>query len=90
MIVQKRIDLGLLKEELAAAGVAVGALGRAGDDLFTYDAAGARAELPQAAEAVVAAHTAPPREPDRLRRLRQAGTTAEIKAALLAYLEGRD
>jgi hypothetical protein len=51
------VDLEQLKTELATAGVAVTALGTIGDTLVTYDASGAPADLPPAANAVVAAHT---------------------------------
>lgn len=53
----KAIDFEQLKAELTAAGVSVTGLGTNGDNLITYDAAGAPADLPQAATAVVAAHT---------------------------------
>lgn len=57
----KRVVLSQLEAELTAAGVAVPHhLGLAGDDLHTYDAAGAAAELPAGAAAVVAAHVPPP------------------------------
>lgn len=69
MIITRRIDLLLLQEELATAGILVTALGTSGpnsatpaapENLFTYDAAGAAAELPPGSAPVVDAHVAPP------------------------------
>jgi hypothetical protein len=65
MIVEKRIDLPLLEQELAAAAVAVNALGTFVDDqqqtnLHTYDVSGAAIDLPPEAVPVVDAHVAPP------------------------------
>jgi hypothetical protein len=59
VIVTKAVDLLALHAELTAAGVALPRpLGRAGDDLHTYDAAGVPADLPAAAAPVVEAHNA--------------------------------
>lgn len=56
----KRVDLVQLRQELAAAGITLGALGTAGDDLTTYDADGKPQEMPAGAGAVVDAHVPPP------------------------------
>lgn len=45
-----------LQQELATAGIVVPALGQTGDDLHTYDAAGAYLDLPAGAAPVVANH----------------------------------
>lgn len=55
--VNKVVDLEQLKDELAAAGITVGALGRDADSVFTYNAAGQATDLPNGSAAVVAAHT---------------------------------
>lgn len=81
---RKRVDLPQLQAELIAAGVNVPALGTAGDDLHTYDAAGDSADLPPAAAAVIAAHVPVPTK-DALavaaRALKAAATTDTILAA---------
>jgi hypothetical protein len=56
----KRVDLSQLAAEMTAAGVNHRGLGVTGDDLHTYAANGAFADLPAAAAAVLAAHTPPP------------------------------
>jgi hypothetical protein len=69
MIVTRPIDLDLLGRELEAAAVPFHFLGmnvalpspETPGDLFTYDDAGGRAELPPEAQPVVDAHVAPPR-----------------------------
>lgn len=58
------VDLPLLADELAAAGVVVPALGtldNTRETVHTYDEDGLPIALPPAAEPVVAAHVAPPR-----------------------------
>lgn len=64
MHVTKRIDPGLLQQELDAASVPVAGLGCTGTEtdgeLFTYDANGAIIDLPPDAVPVVDAHVAPP------------------------------
>lgn len=65
MHVTKRIDLALLEQQLASAGVVVDGLGHSGTDadgeLYTYDASGTTTDLPPEAGPVVEAHVAPPR-----------------------------
>lgn len=55
----KRIDLPTLKQQATAAGVVVGDLGTAGDELVTYDAQGHTIDVPAGMAAVLAAHTPP-------------------------------
>lgn len=55
----KRVYLPQLEQELAAAGVTVRGLGIDADDLHTYTAQGAVADVPAAAAAVVTAHVPP-------------------------------
>lgn len=58
----KRIDLVLLEQELARAGVPISALGFSGTDedgeLYTYDETGRPADLPTEAAPIVDAHDA--------------------------------
>lgn len=65
MKVTKPLDLPLLAEELARAGVVVKGLGTfpvsGGTELHTYGEAGVIVEMPASAAPVVEAHTAPPR-----------------------------
>lgn len=55
----KRVDLPQLKVEATAAGVAVGDLGTAGDQLVTWDSDGHTIDVPAGMAAVLAAHVAP-------------------------------
>jgi hypothetical protein len=55
----KRVDLHLLTAEATAAGVVVGDLGTAGDDLVTYDEDGHTIDPPAGMAAVLAAHVPP-------------------------------
>lgn len=56
----KAVNLPQLAAELAAAGIAVPALGTAGDDLHAYDEDGVAIDLPTEAAAMVAAHVPEP------------------------------
>jgi hypothetical protein len=91
----KHVDLPLLKIEATAAGVVVGDLGTAGDELVTYDAGGHTVDVPAAMAPVLAAHVAPAPITDYLRRASMQGrlrtttaTPAEIYHATLAPLTG--
>lgn len=56
----KRVELHQLRAEIIAAGIAIGDLGTAGDELVTYDADGhTMPDLPSGIAAVLAAHVAP-------------------------------
>lgn len=57
----KPIELHQLKAEADAAGVIVGDLGTAGDDLVTYDAEGHTIDVPPEMAPVLAAHIPPTR-----------------------------
>lgn len=59
----KRVDLIQLRAEMVAASLTVRGLGINADDLHTYDASGAEADVPAGAAAVIAAHV-PPAIPD--------------------------
>jgi hypothetical protein len=50
------VDLPQLQDELAVAGIVVGALGVADDYVFSYDGDGVPIGLPPGSDAVVAAH----------------------------------
>lgn len=52
----KQLDLDLLRQQLATAGITVGALGKAGLLVHTYDEAGLPVDLPPAAQSVVDTH----------------------------------
>lgn len=56
------VDLALLEKQLNAAGYPTRGLGMSGEsaEIWTYDAAGKREEIPNAAQPVVDAHKAPP------------------------------
>lgn len=79
----KQVSLHQLEAELAAAGVAVRALGVVAGDLHTYDDDGAVVDVPPGAAAVIAAHVPVPTE-DALataaRALKAAATTDTILA----------
>lgn len=55
----KKIDLPQLKAEADAAGVVVGDLGTAGDELVTYDEDGHTIDVPAEMAPVLAAHVPP-------------------------------
>jgi hypothetical protein len=60
----RRVDLPTLRAEIIAAGIAIGDLGTAGDELVTWDADGHTVpDLPAAVTAVLAAHVVPPPPP---------------------------
>lgn len=88
MRVAKPINLLQLREELAAAGVAVPALGQTGDVLHGYGPDGSPAPLPETTAAVVAAHEALPggRDADRAAVLARAADDPAFAA--LARLLG--
>lgn len=74
----KRVDLERLRDELAAVGITVPALGLEGNDLHTYGDGG-RLDLPAAAWPVLQAHAPPPYvRPDAV-------LLAELRAARADY-----
>ena len=88
----KVVRLDQLQDELATAGIVIPALGIAGDDLHTYDAAGTVVDLPLAARPVVDAHV--PRaaytaeetaeDTDRTQRAALVGAVNDDRLALAA------
>lgn len=78
----KAIDLEQIAGELAAAGIPVPlGVGVTADRLHTYDAEGELADLPPAADAVIAAHQKPPAPPSRDERLLAAVASATSAVA---------
>jgi hypothetical protein len=65
----KRVDFDQLQTELAAAGIAVSGIGSDGEHVFTYDGTGRPMDLPDAAAAVLSAHTASTAPRDQLTAL---------------------
>lgn len=81
----KPLDLGLLMQQLAAAGITVAALGTAGAVVHTYRADGQPLDLPPAAQAVVDAHDYTQGTAERLR----SGDAAALDAFRLGWLLGQ-
>jgi hypothetical protein len=77
-----QLNLKQLRDELAAAGLTVPALGTSQqgnkEELYTYDANGAMIDLPPAAAAIVQAHVAQPLEVDIARGDLQGSVDAAI------------
>lgn len=69
MKLNKEVRLELLEAEMVAAGVAIRALGTAGDEVFTYSETGAPKELPLEAQAVIASHVPDPAVDPRVAKI---------------------
>ena len=96
LLVTKPINLAQLLTEIQAAGIALTAIGTdAQNDLITYDAQGHPEDVPAGCAAVLAAHvpvfpkTADQIEADAIALMQAATTIADMKAAVLAYMQAR-